>query len=422
MNKILDELKWRGLLHDATDQDNLAAALDSGLTFYVGFDPTAPSMHVGNLVQILTAKRLQQAGNIPLALVGGATGLIGDPKMSGERTLNEADVVRAWSDRIENQLRKFFDFEGPNAAQVVNNFDWTHGVGVLEFLRDIGKHFSVNRMLDREAVAARLANQGISFTEFSYQILQAFDYLHLNQNYNAILQTGGSDQWGNLTAGTDLIRRVTGKTVHAFSTPLLTKSDGGKFGKTESGTIWLDAELTSAYAFYQFWLNIDDRDLEKMLKVFSFKDIDEIKNLLTASNKDPHLRIGQRSLAQEMTALVHSVEDLEQVEQASAVLFGSGDFSSLNQKTLESVLAEAGLVEVKLLNGQLPPAADLFVAAGIVKSKTEARRMIADGAAWVNNQKLEPETVDITGESLLFGQYLVLRRGRKTIAGIKLLV
>ena len=421
MSKILDELKWRGLLHDATDQDNLAAALDSGLTFYVGFDPTAPSMHVGNLVQILTAKRLQQAGNIPLALVGGATGLIGDPKMSGERTLNEADVVRAWSDQIENQLRKFFDFDGPNAAQVVNNFDWTHGVGVLEFLRDIGKHFSVNRMLDREAVAARLANQGISFTEFSYQILQAFDYLHLNQNYNAILQTGGSDQWGNLTAGTDLIRRVTGKTVHAFSTPLLTKSDGGKFGKTESGTIWLDAELTSAYAFYQFWLNIDDRDLEKMLKVFSFKDIDEIKNLLTASNKDPHLRIGQRSLAQEMTALVHSVEDLEQVEQASAVLFGSGDFSSLNQKTLESVLAEAGLVEVKLLNGQLPPAADLFVAAGIVKSKTEARRMIADGAAWVNNQKLEPETVDITGESLLFGQYLVLRRGRKTIAGIKLL-
>jgi tyrosyl-tRNA synthetase len=421
MSKILDELKWRGLLHDATDQDNLAAALDSGLTFYVGFDPTAPSMHVGNLVQILTAKRLQQAGNIPLALVGGATGLIGDPKMSGERTLNEADVVRAWSDRIQNQLRKFFDFDGPNAAQVVNNFDWTHGVGVLEFLRDIGKHFSVNRMLDREAVAARLANQGISFTEFSYQILQAFDYLHLNQNYNAILQTGGSDQWGNLTAGTDLIRRVTGKTVHAFSTPLLTKSDGGKFGKTESGTIWLDAELTSAYAFYQFWLNIDDRDLEKMLKVFSFKDIDEIKNLLTASNKDPHLRIGQRSLAQEMTALVHSVEELEQVEQASAVLFGSGDFSSLNQKTLESVLAEAGLVEVKLLNGQLPPAADLFVAAGIVKSKTEARRMIADGAAWVNNQKLEPETVDITGESLLFGQYLVLRRGRKTIAGIKLL-
>lgn len=421
MSKILDELKWRGLLHDATDQDNLAAALDSGLTFYVGFDPTAPSMHVGNLVQILTAKRLQQAGNIPLALVGGATGLIGDPKMSGERTLNEADVVRAWSDRIENQLRKFFDFDGPNAAQVVNNFDWTHGVGVLEFLRDIGKHFSVNRMLDREAVAARLANQGISFTEFSYQILQAFDYLHLNQNYNAILQTGGSDQWGNLTAGTDLIRRVTGKTVHAFSTPLLTKSDGGKFGKTESGTIWLDAELTSAYAFYQFWLNIDDRDLEKMLKVFSFKEIDEIKNLLTASNKDPHLRIGQRSLAQEMTALVHSVEDLEQVEQASAVLFGSGDFSSLNQKTLESVLAEAGLVEVKLLNGQLPPAADLFVAAGIVKSKTEARRMIADGAAWVNNQKLEPETVDITGESLLFGQYLVLRRGRKTIAGINLL-
>lgn len=421
MSNILNELKWRGLLHDCTDEANLATALDAGLVFYVGFDPTAPSMHIGNLVQILTAKRLQLAGNIPLALVGGATGLIGDPKMSGERTLNEADVVLAWSDRLKSQLAKFFDFDGPTAAKIVNNFDWTHDVSVLEFLRDIGKHFSVNRMLDKEAVAARLANQGISFTEFSYQILQAFDYLHLHQNFNATLQTGGSDQWGNLTAGTDLIRRVTGNTVHAFSTPLLTKSDGGKFGKTESGTIWLDADLTSVYAFYQFWLNIDDRDLEKMLKVFSFKDIAEIEDLIVASKNEPHLRLGQRSLAQEMTALVHSAEDLEQVEHAAAVLFGSGDFSTLSEDTLAAVLIEAGLAQMQLVAGELPAVAEMFVAAGIVKSKTEARRMIADGAAWVNNQKLEPETVDIPRDNLLFGQYLVLRRGRKTIAGIKIL-
>jgi len=418
---ILDELKSRGLVHDTTDDVALNEALNAGLTFYVGFDPTAPSLHIGNLVQILTAKRLQLAGNTPLALVGGATGLIGDPKMAGERTLNERDVVEQWSVRLHDQLAKFFDFDGPNAAKMVNNYNWTHNVGVLEFLRDIGKHFSVNRMLDREAVAARLANQGISFTEFSYQVLQAYDYLHLHQNFGATLQTGGSDQWGNLTAGTDLIRRVTGTTVHALCTPLLTKSDGGKFGKTEAGTVWLDPELTSPYAFYQFWLNIDDNDLPKMLKVFSFKTLDEITELLNNSAAEPHLRIGQRALAQEMTSLVHSDLQMQQAEQAAAILFGNGLLTDLDEATLEAALTEAGITEVSLLDGKLPSPADLLAASGIVKSKTEARRMIVEGAAWLNNQKIADTDAEISQDSLIFGQFLVLRRGRKTIAGIRVI-
>lgn len=416
---ILSELQSRGLIHDTTDAEELAAALRNGLTFYVGFDPTAPSLHIGNLVQILTAKRLQLAGNRPLALVGGATGLIGDPKMSGERTLNEAELVEEWSNRLRLQLAKFFDFSGPHAATMVNNYDWTHGIDVLEFLRDIGKHFSVNRMLDREAVAARLAGAGISFTEFSYQVLQAYDYLHLHREYNAVLQTGGSDQWGNLTAGTDLIRRVTGNIVHALCTPLLTKSDGGKFGKTEAGTVWLDPELTSPYAFYQFWLNTDDRDLAKMLKVFSFKSLAEIDQLVAVSSAEPHLRIGQRALAQEMTSLVHSEQDMQQAESAAALLFGNGDLSTIAESALVAALAEAGLVEVKLVAGELPVLPDLLVAAGIVKSKTEARRMIAEGAAWVNNQKWTDENAKIPLETLLFQRFLVLRRGRKNIAGIR---
>jgi tyrosyl-tRNA synthetase len=416
---ILSELQSRGLIHDTTDAEELAAALRNGLTFYVGFDPTAPSLHIGNLVQILTAKRLQLAGNRPLALVGGATGLIGDPKMSGERTLNEAELVEEWSNRLRLQLAKFFDFSGPHAATMVNNYDWTHGIDVLEFLRDIGKHFSVNRMLDREAVAARLAGAGISFTEFSYQVLQAYDYLHLHREYNAVLQTGGSDQWGNLTAGTDLIRRVTGNIVHALCTPLLTKSDGGKFGKTEAGTVWLDPELTSPYAFYQFWLNTDDRDLAKMLKVFSFKSLAEIDQLVAASSAEPHLRIGQRALAQEMTSLVHSEQNMQQAESAAALLFGNGDLSTIAESALVAALAEAGLVEVKLVAGELPVLPDLLVAAEIVKSKTEARRMIAEGAAWVNNQKWTDENAKIPLETLLFQRFLVLRRGRKNIAGIR---
>ncbi len=302
---------------------------------------------------------------------------------------------------------------------MVNNYQWTHGVGVLEFLRDIGKHFSVNRMLDREAVAARLAGAGISFTEFSYQVLQAYDYLHLHQEYGAKLQTGGSDQWGNLTAGTDLIRRVTGNIVHALCTPLLTRADGGKFGKTEAGTVWLDPELTSPYAFYQFWLNVDDRDLEKMLLVFSFKSLAEISQLIAASQAEPHLRIGQRALAQEMTTLVHSADEMMQAETAAALLFGNGDLDTIAEPALVAALTEAGLTDVALVDGALPLLPDLLVVAGIVKSKTEARRMISEGAAWVNNQKWTDESVAIPLETLIFQRFLVLRRGRKTIAGIR---
>lgn len=418
---ILVELKNRGLIHDTTNESELSTALDAGLKFYVGFDPTAPSLHIGNLVQILTARRLQLAGNKPFALVGGATGLIGDPKMSGERSLNEREVVVAWSARLKNQLVKFFDFEGENKVEIVNNFDWTHDMTVIEFLREVGKHFSVNRMLDREAVAVRLAGPGISFTEFSYQILQAHDYLYLNQKHGVTLQTGGSDQWGNLTAGTDLVRRVTGNTVHALCTTLLTKSDGGKFGKTEDGTIWLDPALTSPYAFYQFWLNLDDADLERMLKVFSFKSLIEIEAILQQSKNEPHLRIGQRALAQEMTALVHSTPEMQQVEKAAAILFGSGDFEQLSEDTLKAALLEAGLIQCEIKDGVFPAIVDLYVLAGVVKSKTEARRMIADGAAWLNNQKITSEDLQITQDSLLYQRFLVLRRGRKTIAGIEMI-
>lgn len=421
MSDVLTELEHRGLIHDTTDIDELRKALDSGLTFYVGFDPTAPSLHIGNLVQILTAKRLQLAGNKPLALVGGATGLIGDPKMSGERNLNESSIVMDWSKRLRTQLEKFFSFTGSNAAAIVNNYDWTHEVSVLNFLRDIGKHFSVNRMLDREAVSVRLSGPGISFTEFSYQVLQAFDYLHLHQNYKATLQTGGSDQWGNLTAGTDLIRRVTGNVVHALCTPLLTKSDGEKFGKTESGTVWLDPELTSPYSFYQFWLNTDDRDIAKMLKVFSFKSLDEINQLIKSSEAEPHLRIAQRSLAQEMTSLVHSEEEMIQAEKAAKILFSEGDLSEISEAALIAALTEAGLVKVDVVDGQIPAITDLMVHSGIVKSKTEARRMLNEGAVWLNNQKLVEDAFEIDRKSLIYGRFLVLRRGRKTIAGVEIL-
>lgn len=421
MLDAISELQSRGLIHDTTDIDELRKALKVGLTFYVGFDPTAPSLHIGNLVQILTARRLQLLGNKPLALVGGATGLIGDPKMSGERSLNEAELVTEWSRKLRLQLERFFDFNSSNAAIIVNNYEWTHHVSVLEFLRDIGKHFSVNRMLDREAVSARLAGAGISFTEFSYQVLQAFDYLHLHKNYKATLQTGGSDQWGNLTAGTDLIRRVTGNIVHALCTPLLTKSDGEKFGKTESGTVWLDPELTSPYSFYQFWLNTDDRDIGRMLKVFSFKSLDEIDLLLETSQAEPHLRIAQRALAQEMTSLVHSEEEMLQAEKAAQVLFSGGDLYEISEGALQSALTEAGLVSVKTIDGKIPSAIDLLVLSGIVKSKTEARRMISEGAAWLNNQKLAEENSEIEQKSLIYGRFLILRRGRRTVAGVEIL-
>ncbi|MFA7323511.1 MAG: tyrosine--tRNA ligase [Candidatus Nanopelagicales bacterium] len=423
MIDIIDELLWREQIAQSTDLGALHAVLSAGsVTLYCGFDPTAPSLHLGNLAQILTVRRFQQAGHRPLALVGGATGLIGDPKMTGERTLNSADVVQEWVGRIRAQLERFYDFDGPNAAIVVNNFDWTKDMSVLEFLRDIGKHFSVNRMLDREAVAARLAKDGISYTEFSYQLLQSFDYLELFRRYGCVLQTGGSDQWGNITAGVDLIRRTEQTSVHALTTPLLTKADGTKFGKTESGTVWLDPSLTSPYEFFQFWLNADDRDIPNLLHTFSFRTRDDIAALLTATVDKPHERAAQRALAEELTDLVHGIPERVGAQEAGRALFGQGDLGGLAKATLAAALREAAYAQVQaaeVVDGLLPSVDELLVRCGLVSSKSQARRTIAEGGAYVNNGRVSEETWQPSTANLLHGEWLVLRRGKRSVAGIQ---
>jgi tyrosyl-tRNA synthetase len=420
---IIDELLWREQIAQSTDLGALSAALTSGqVTLYCGFDPTAPSLHLGNLAQILTVRRFQQAGHRPLALVGGATGLIGDPKMTGERTLNSTEIVHEWVGRIRAQLERFYDFEGPNAAVVVNNFDWTKDLSVLDFLRDIGKHFSVNRMLDREAVAARLAKDGISYTEFSYQLLQSFDYLELFRRYGCVLQTGGSDQWGNITAGVDLIRRTEQASVHALTTPLLTKADGTKFGKTESGTVWLDPALTTPYEFFQFWLNADDRDAANLLHTFSFRGRDEVAALIVATQERPQERAAQRALAEELTDLVHGTAERQGAEAAGRALFGHGELAGLPPATLAAALREAAHATVEaaeVTDGQLPSIDELFVRSGLVASRSAARRTIAEGGAYVNNERVHEETWHPTTANLLHGEWLVLRRGKRSVAGIQ---
>lgn len=420
-DEIIPELRWRGLIAQSTDLDALAKAGVHPLTLYCGFDPTAPSLHLGNLVQILTVRRFQQHGHNPLALVGGATGLIGDPKESGERSLNSADLVGEWVDRIRIQLERFYDFDGPNPARMVNNLDWTKDLNAIEFLRDIGKHFSVNRMLDREAVAARLAKDGISFTEFSYQLLQSFDYLELFRRHDCVLQTGGSDQWGNITAGVDLVRRVEAKNVHALTTPLLTRADGKKFGKTESGTIWLDPQLTSPYSFFQYWINADDRDIPNLLNTFSFTTEPEIAELVQASLDRPHERAAQRALAVELTELVHGVQECMGAQNAGKALFGGGDLTDLPESTLQAALTEAPLGEVQLsevIDGKLPTLDELLVRCGLAQSKKAARRTIAEGGAYVNNIRIEHEDFQVPVSDLLYGRWVVLRRGRKAFAGV----
>ncbi len=420
---ILDELLWRELIAQSTDLGALQAAVDAGpMTLYCGFDPTAPSLHLGNLAQILTVRRFQQVGHRPLALVGGATGLIGDPKMTGERQLNPRDIVEDWVSRIRGQLETFYDFTGTNAAVMVNNYDWTEGVSVLEFLRDIGKHFSVNRMLDREAVATRLAKEGISYTEFSYQLLQSFDYLQLFRKYGCTLQTGGSDQWGNITAGVDLIRRVEQASVHALTTPLLTKADGTKFGKTESGTIWLDPGLTSPYAFFQFWLNADDRDVPTLLRTFSSSARLRIDELLSATAERPHERAAQRALAQELTTLVHGEAEQRAAESAGLALFGQGDLEAIPASALAAALTEApnGVVSAEeIVNGALPAVEDLLVRCGLASSRGQARRTVSEGGAYLNNERVANEGhIPMLGD-LLHGEWLVLRRGKRTVGGIR---
>lgn len=415
-SSIHDELVWRGLIHVSTDEQKLKETLDSGpITFYCGFDPTAPSLHLGNLVQLLVMRRLQLAGHKPLALVGGSTGLIGDPKPTAERVLNEPAVVAEWVGKLGEQVARFLSFEGKSSATLVNNLDWTKDLSAIDFLRDIGKYYRVGTMLKKDAVAARLnSDAGISYTEFSYQILQGMDFLRLYENYGCVLQTGGSDQWGNLTSGTDLVHKALGVSVHAVGTPLITNSDGTKFGKSEGNAIWLDADLTSPYALYQFWLNTDDRDVIDRLKVFTFLSRTEIEELETAVEETPHLRAAQKRLAEEVTTLVHGPDQTAAVKAASEALFGKGDLDGLDPATLETALRE-------LPHATITPdtsVAEALVNTGLCQSLSEARRAIGQGGVSINNQAVD-EDAALVGKPrgpLLAG--LLLKRGKKTLAGL----
>jgi tyrosyl-tRNA synthetase len=414
---VLDDLQWRGLIAVSTDLDELRAAMDAApITFYCGFDPTAPSLHVGSLVQLLTMRRLQRAGHRPIVLVGGATGLIGDPKASAERTLNDPAVVAEFVDRIRTQVRPFLAFEGPAAAIMADNLEWTAPMSAIQLLRDIGQHFRVNQMLAKEAVSARLeSDSGISYTEFSYQILQATDFLELHRRHGCTLQTGGSDQWGNFTAGLDLLRKVEGVGAHAVATPLVAKADGTKFGKTESGTIWLDAELTSPYAFYQFWVNADDADVPGYLRLFSMKDRDELTDLEAATRDRPAARLAQRELATELTTLVHGEEQARAVEEASRALFGQGALENLDEATLAAALLETPHAAA----GSGATLTDLLVATGLTSGRAAARRAVEEGGVYVNNVRVHDADAEPEPGAFLHGRWLVLRRGKRAVAGVR---
>ena len=418
MTDIVDELKWRGLIALSTDEDALRKALADGpVSFYCGFDPTAASLHVGHLVQVLTMRRLQLAGLRPLALVGGATGQIGDPRPTAERTLNDPKTVANWVNRLRAQIEPFLSFEGGNAAVMVNNLDWTAGMSAIEFLRDIGKHFRVNKMLTKDSVARRLeSEEGISYTEFSYQLLQGMDFLELHRRYGCTLQQGGSDQWGNLTAGLDLIHRLEPQAeVHALATPLMTKADGTKFGKTEGGAVWLDPEMTTPYAFYQFWLNADDRDISSYMRILSFRSREELEELEKVTEERPQARTAQRALAEELTTLVHGADQTAAVIAASKALFGQGELADLDEKTLAAALFEVPHIRV----AEVGPVVDLLAAVGLVASKSAARRTVKEGGAYVNNAKVAGEDAVPTEEDLLHGRWLVLRRGKKNLAAVE---
>jgi tyrosyl-tRNA synthetase len=417
---IIDELTWRGLIAQSTDIGELRKALNSGVvTVYCGFDPTAPGLHIGNLVQLLTLRRLQLAGHRPIGLVGGATGLIGDPSgKSAERVLNPRDVVAKWVDRIRSEVERFLDFgDTPNGAMMVSNLDWTAQLPVLDFLRDIGKHFPVNQMLARESVRARLEAGGISYTEFSYQILQAMDFLELFRRYDCTLQIGGSDQWGNLVAGVDLIRRVEGGSAHALATPLITKPDGTKYGKTEGGAIWISPDLMSPYAFYQFWLNVGDSEVPGLLKVYTFLSREEIEDLARQTAERPQARAGQRALAENITTLVHGAA---RVVAASRALFGQGELRDIDERTLADAFTEVPHAEVFLATpGEaLPPYVELLALTGIVPSRSAARRAVAEGGAYLNNVRVTAEDAVPARTDLLHGRYLILRRGKRTVGAV----
>ena len=413
---LWEELQWRGLVALSTDEAELSKQLNSGkLTYYIGFDPTAPSLHLGNLVQLLVMRRLQLAGHNPIVLIGGSTGLVGDPRPTAERTLNTKETVSEWVEKLSKQASRFLDFSGSNPATLVNNLDWTAPLSAIDFLREIGKHFRVGKMLSKEAVSARLNSEhGISYTEFSYQILQGYDFLELFRRNNCTLQLGGSDQWGNLTSGSDLIHKVEGKSVHLMATPLITNSDGKKFGKSEGNAVWLDSELTSPYAFYQFWLNVEDADVIDRLKVFTFLSKSEIEELEKQVASAPHLREAQRALALEVTSLVHSAEAAAGAIQASKALFGQAELTELAEADLRSALAE--LPSTKAARGT--PIAQLLVDTGLESSVSAARRAIKEGGVYLNNEKVADEGAVF--EQVLVGNCAVLRRGKKTLAALYL--
>jgi tyrosyl-tRNA synthetase len=399
----------------STDEVALDAALAAGsITFYCGFDPSTPSLQFGNLVQIVTMRRLQDAGHHAICVVGGATGLIGDPSgKSIERALNDPDTVAQWTDRIRAQVTNLLPLQGDNPARIVNNLDWTRDVSAIAFLRDIGKHFSVARMLAKEAVSARMSDEGISYTEFSYQILQALDYLELYRRYGTVLQTGGSDQWGNLTAGVDLIRRAEGASVHALATPLITRADGTKYGKTEAGAVWLDPAMTSPYAFYQYFLNQADADVGALLRTFSFRSRTEIEELERATAERPEARAAQQILASDLTALLHGDDEARRAVAASQAIFGQGELRELDVAALESV---AAALPGATLDGEMPGAAELLVRTGLARSRSDARRVVAEGGAYLNNVRVsEAEQVPAEGD-LLHGRWLVVRRGKRNVA------
>ena len=412
---LLDDLVWRGLVAHSTDLDALREALTaSSVRFYVGFDPTAPSLHMGNLVQIVTAIRLQRAGHTPYLLVGGATGMIGDPKESSERTLNDTVTVKDWTERVRRQVEPFMSFDGDNAATMVNNFDWTENLSTIDFLRDIGKHFPVNRMLARDVVKTRL-EAGISYTEFSYVLLQSLDFLNLFRDHGVTLQFGGSDQWGNLTGGVELIRRADGGHAHAFATPLVTKADGTKYGKTEGGALWLDAEMMSPYAFFQFWLNVEDEKVGELLRIFSFLTREEIEAIEAEHAEKPFLRKGQRTLAEQVTSLVHGAEATRRIDEASAALFSGGSLADADTEVLVQALATARPL---VTDASGKTVTDLFVDSGLVQSRSEARRAVTEGGAYLNNERVDDPDYVPTAADFLGGKVLVLRRGKKNFAGV----
>jgi tyrosyl-tRNA synthetase len=423
---ILDELGWRGLIAQSTDLDALAAEAQRGpMTVYAGFDPTAPSLHAGHLVPLLALRRFQQAGHRPIVLAGGATGMIGDPRDIGERSLNEADTVADWTERIRGQLERFVDFSDAGASQasatgaiVENNLEWTSAMSAIEFLRDLGKHFSVNVMLDRDTIRRRLDGEGISYTEFSYMLLQANDYVELHRRHGCALQIGGSDQWGNIIAGVRLVRQKLGATVHALTVPLVTAADGTKFGKsTGGGSLWLDPQLTSPYAWYQYFVNTADADVIRYLRWFTFLSADELAELEQSTTERPQQRAAQRRLARELTVLLHGETATEAVEHASRALFGQGDLDRLDEATLAAALREASVAELK--PGSPDGIIDLLVATGLSASKGAARRTIGEGGVSVNNIRVDSDEWAPQASDFLYGRWLVLRRGKRNIAGIE---